>query len=300
MRLTTKALLIYLLITFAGAWTVWILLWILGVSATRTSLTFQLLSLPVACAPALAAVIVRLWVTREGFADAGLRLHLRKTWPYYLFAWLFPLLVMGVIVALASLLGAGQADFTFQRAARMLFPGLTLSPIARASLLLSPLLLTLVQTPVLLGEEFGWRGYLQLRITNGRPLQAAVITGLIWGIWHAPAIVLGYEQYNNVLLGLFTFPILTILLSIVLGWLRFKTGSVWSVSLAHAAFNSIGGTLTGLLFLGGADFTLVGSNGILAWVPLTALCACIVLSGQLKTQQFRGPERKALQSQSGT
>src|SRR5690242_18780238 len=123
MKTTTKALLIYLLVAFGGAWTIWLLLWTLGVSASRTSLAFQLASLPAACAPALAAVIVRLWVTREGFADAGLRLHLRKTWPYYLFAWGFPLLVMGVIVALAWLLGVGQADFTFQRAAHMLFPG---------------------------------------------------------------------------------------------------------------------------------------------------------------------------------
>lgn len=193
-----------------------------------------------------------------------------------------PLFVVGMIVALAAVFGVGQANFSFQRALRLLSPGLALSPSIVAGVLLLPLLLAFVQTPLLCGEEFGWRGYLQLRLLHHRPLLAAVTTGLIWGIWHYPAILLGYEQYSNVLLGLLTFPVLTVLLSIIFGWLRLCTGSIWSASLAHAAFNSIGGAFTGLLFLGGADFALVGSSGILAWIPLGAVCVWIVFTGQLQ------------------
>jgi membrane protease YdiL (CAAX protease family) len=284
MRTRTAGILSYLLIAFGGAWTVWILLWLLGVSAIRTSLQFQLLSLPAEFAPALAAIIVRLWVGREGFADAGLKVHLRRKWRHYVFALVMPLFVVGAIVALAGLLRVDQPDFSLQRALRMLSPGLVLTPGTLMGLLLSPVILALVQTPILWGEEFGWRGYLQIRLLQSRPLLAAVATGGIWGVWHAPAIVLGYEQYSNVLLGLVTFPVLTVLLSILFGWLRARTGSIWSASLAHAAYNSIGGTFTGLLFLGGADFTLVGSNGILAWIPLGAICAWIVFTGQLKPE----------------
>jgi membrane protease YdiL (CAAX protease family) len=246
-------------------------------------LSFQLLRLPAAFAPAIAAIVVRLWVTHEYFADAGLRLYLRQKWPYYLFAWSLPLFVVGVIVALSAVLPVGQADFSFHRALRILYPGLTLSPGMLIGVLLSPLILALIQTPILWGEEFGWRSYLQIRLLNQRPLLAAVSTGLIWGVWHVPAIMLGYEQYENILVGLLTFPVLTVLLSIIFGWLRLRTGSIWSASLAHAAFNSIGGAFTGLLFLGGADFALVGSNGILAWLPLGVVCTWIVFTGQLKT-----------------
>jgi Zn-dependent membrane protease YugP len=73
MSTKTKGILSYLLIAFGGAWTIWILLWLRGVSPSRTSLQFQLLSLPVEFAPAIAALIVRLWVTRERWTDAGLR-----------------------------------------------------------------------------------------------------------------------------------------------------------------------------------------------------------------------------------
>jgi hypothetical protein len=34
--------------------------------------------LPIAFSPAIAAVIVRCWITKEGFGDAGLALHLRR------------------------------------------------------------------------------------------------------------------------------------------------------------------------------------------------------------------------------
>ncbi len=86
---TTRGIVAYLLIAFGLAWGAWIPLWLLHVSAA--SQLFQWLSLAGAFAPALATIVVRLWITHEGFADAGLRLHLRRTWPYYLFAWLWRL-----------------------------------------------------------------------------------------------------------------------------------------------------------------------------------------------------------------
>ena len=49
---------------------------------------FQLLILPGAFAPALAAYLVRAFVTREGFADAGLKPGLRR-WRPYAFGLLF-------------------------------------------------------------------------------------------------------------------------------------------------------------------------------------------------------------------
>ena len=59
---------------------------------------------------------------------------------------------------------------------------------------------------------------------------------------------------------------------------------MWAASLAHAATNAIGGSLTTLLFAGGADAIFVGYLGLLGWLPLGALCAWIVLSGQLKPE----------------
>ena len=64
---------------------------------------------------AIAAVIVRRWITREGFADAALRINIRA-WRYYLVALLLPLAVVLVICALASALSIGRPDFSIQHA----------------------------------------------------------------------------------------------------------------------------------------------------------------------------------------
>ena len=108
-----KGIIAFLLIAFGLAWANWEIFFRLGFSMDNRRL-FMIASFPAAFAPAIAAFIVRKWVTREGFADAGLRLNLRK-WRYYIVAWLLPLVVVGCIVVLAPLFGLGKADFSFGR-----------------------------------------------------------------------------------------------------------------------------------------------------------------------------------------
>lgn len=280
----------YVLLSFALAWTAWWLAWRAG--ATPANLVvFQLWLLPGGFAPAIAALVVRRWVTGEGFADAGLCLDTSR-WRYYLFALLWPFVAVAAITLLAALLGVSQPDFTLQRAlGELAGAGLHAPPAPRHLwLLLPPALIVnaVLATPVLWGEEFGWRGYLQLRLFAGRPLAAAVATGLIWGVWHYPLVLMGYQYPVHPFLGLLVLPVGTVLLSIVFGWLRLRTGSVWSASLAHAATNAVGGSLTLLLFRGGPHWILVSYLGVLAWVPLLALCAWIVLGARLE-----GPPRNA-------
>ena len=64
--------------------------------------------------------------------------------------------------------------------------------------------------------------------------------------------------------------------------IRCDSGSIWVTSLAHAATNAIGGSLTLLVFLGGGDFLYVSYLGLLGWVPLGSLCVWLVASGRLK------------------
>jgi hypothetical protein len=63
------------------------------------------------------------------------------------------------------------------------------------------------------------------------------------------AILLDFEGYEDVAVGPVVFPVFTILLSVILGWLRQRTGSIWAGCLAHAAANTTGGSLTVYLFL---------------------------------------------------
>ena len=69
MNTRTKGIVVYLLIAFGLAWIPWEIIIRHGISV-RTPM-FQFAALPSAFAPAFAAFVVRKWITREGFADAG-------------------------------------------------------------------------------------------------------------------------------------------------------------------------------------------------------------------------------------
>jgi membrane protease YdiL (CAAX protease family) len=286
-----KGIAAYLIIAFGLAWIIWGITVLAGLRPDDPKFIFVLA--PGGFAPAIAAFVVRKWVTREGFADAGLRPNLGR-WPYYLFAWLWPLAVVVVIVLLAAVLGLSDPDFTFNRALAKIIPQGTAVPEIRPAIVLIPMLLSaLFYTPILFGEEFGWRGYLQIRLFADRPTLAAVATGLIWAVWHYPLLLMGYQFPDNRYAGLVVFPVSLVLYSIMLGWLRLRTDSVWAPSLAHSAFNVVGASLTMLLFLGGSNYLFVFFSGILGWIPMAILCVWILMRHRLQ------PWHRALSSSSG-
>jgi uncharacterized protein len=59
MNMRIKGILVYLAIAFGGAWGIWAIQRIAGVSGTDP--TFQWLSLPAVFAPALGGFVVRRW-----------------------------------------------------------------------------------------------------------------------------------------------------------------------------------------------------------------------------------------------
>ena len=125
------------------------------------------------------------------------------------------------------------------------------------------------------------------------PLLAAVATGIIWSCWHHVQMSRltygsGYHFRDQPILGVMVVTITFILHSIIFGWLRVKTGSIWAPSLARAATITVGGTFTYSLFgglWGDPNWIFVSFVGILAWIPLGILCGWIVMTGQLKGEE---------------
>jgi membrane protease YdiL (CAAX protease family) len=236
-----------------------------------------------AFAPAVAALAVRLLVTREGFADAGLGLRLGR-WRYYMVAWFFPLPCVYVVLVLASLLGLAEVDFSFRGGLSALAQsnpeGGFLEDWGALSLIANSLATAVPASLILFGEEFGWRGYLQRRLFSGSPIAAAVATGIIWSLWHLPLNLRGYNFPGHPVAGMLVFTVGCILLSIIYGWLRQATGSIWPVCLAHASTNAVGGSLV-LLAVPGYSGVAVSFLGILGWIPLGALAGWIVMTGRL-------------------
>ncbi|MFC7328307.1 CPBP family intramembrane glutamic endopeptidase [Marinactinospora rubrisoli] len=269
MTLRTRGVLVFLLLSFGLAWG-----GMFGAVALGWSLVDPLVQLAtIAFTPAIAAVVVRRWVTREGFADAGLRPRLRSAWPYYLAALAGPPALVAATAGHAAVLGLWTPDLAPLNQAVPGVPGWLFVLLLVAAM---PLL-----TPVYLGEEFGWTGYLRTRLFPGRPVAATVATGLVWAVWHYPLAFLGYIHFDNVVLGLGVWTVSFLLQEIVLSWLWLNSGSVWTASLAHAGNNMVWSLLNTILLTEGggvADFAVM----VVGLVPLAALCGWIILSGRLR------------------
>lgn len=269
-----KALVWFLAIAFLPAWISWEIAIASGLDVL--SWQMQLYLLPGACCPALATFVVRKWITREGFDDLKLRLSSGR-WFLYLFAWLLPLLVVVCMAALGVGFGLGRPDFSLAQAIAAQSVGRDLSAMQGIGFLIVPqvLLAALVTTPILFGEELGWRGFLQRRLFPDAPMLSSLATGLIWAVWHYPLIFRGYNYPDQPVLGAALFTVFTVLISYIFGWFYRRSGSIWCNSLAHAATNTVGSLA--LLWLAGMGGPIVVSyGGALALLPLSVVTIILI------------------------
>lgn len=229
------------------------------------SLVNPLVQAPAAFAPAIAAVVVRRWITREGFADAGSRPRLRAARRYYLMAWLGPLGVVAAVAGLAAVTGRWEPS---ARPVADLVPGV---PVWAVPLVL--LALAAVAALVFWGEEAGWTGYLLTRVCPGRPRRAALLAGLIAAGWHYPLALLGYVEYRHLALGLAGWTAWIVCQEIILAWLWERSGSVWPACLAHAGNNIVLAPLATALLLGPGGF---GEDGVQLLVVLVLAAVAVV------------------------
>jgi membrane protease YdiL (CAAX protease family) len=90
-----------------------------------------------------------------------------------------------------------------------------------------------------IGEEVGWRGFLQPELQRRFGLfKGTILVGVIWGCWHLPVNLAGYNGTQHPILeAAILFQVGTIAMSFALAWLVVRTGSLWPAALAHGANN---------------------------------------------------------------
>ncbi|MGK0414768.1 MAG: membrane protease YdiL (CAAX protease family) [Polaribacter sp.] len=89
-----------------------------------------------------------------------------------------------------------------------------------------------------LGEEIGWRGFLIFELRKVMSFKAvAVVSGVIWAVYHYPIINLIYGSGEYLLLHLSAFTIMIIGISVTLAYYTFKSHSLWPAALYHSVHN---------------------------------------------------------------
>lgn len=255
-KLETRRIWLFLIITFVMtyAWTIG-LIWprVLGRDAATLSQEEQLVNVALTAVlmffPALSVLITRI-VTREGFKNSMLRFNLKGNVRYYLIGWFGPMVLtlLGtvlyfVVCPSAFTLTTYQAQMAAQPLPEPLFW------VLQGVLMLLAPLLNLVAC---FGEEWGWRGYLLPKVSaRMKFLPTVLLTGFIWGIWHAPIIVAGhnygtgYPGYPWV--GIIAMCLFCIIAGTLFSYIALRAGSCWPAVFAHGMLN--GTASIGVLFL---------------------------------------------------
>lgn len=281
-----KRILIYILVTFGLTWAYCLLVVyplakgesLSGVPALAT----QLLVAAAMFFPAIGVLLTRL-ITKEGFRNAWLKPNLKGNIKYYLLVWFGP----GIL----TLLGAGlyflvfphNLDLTFSYfVATLESTGAPMEelPIPIGLLMLVQCVQALLLAPALnfvtcFGEEWGWRGYLLPKMSEQfSTIPTLLITGIIWGLWHAPLTIIGH----NYGLGYWGFPftgiammcVFCIVMGVILSYVTLKTKSCIPAILGHGAINGI--AAIGIYFThdGGNPFVGPAPTGIIGIIPFAA------------------------------
>lgn len=271
----------FLAITFGLSWTSALGLYLAGVDiATIRGLV--LTTVLFMWAPAVAALVV---LYRHGDpirANTGLR---RGRLGWVLLAWLLPAAFVGLTVAAGTLLPG--VSFTTDYGAYLLEAGLSPEQVDAAvdqleSVPGPPALLFLVQgllagltlnALAALGEELGWRGLLLTELRSLGFWRLSGITGVIWGVWHAPVILQGHNFPDAPVAGVAVMTVATVALSPVYTYVTVRAESVLAATFFHGSFNGLGAVA--LVYLAGAGNLLVspvGVAGVGAAVLLTGCC----------------------------
>jgi CAAX protease family protein len=140
------------------------------------------------------------------------------------------------------------------------------------SVLIAPILAIVIT----FGEEYGWRGYLQTELFKLGRRRGVIVLGVIWGAWHWPIILMGYNYPGHPLLGLVLMTLYTTGLAVVLGYAVLRSRSVLLSAYLHGLNNQVVAYLVaiGLAPLDAAYAFGIGTYGMLTLAIVAGLVLC--------------------------
>ena len=288
-----KRVLVYICITFALTW-LYCLFIVYPIANGESlsgipSMAAQLTTAACMFFPAIGVLLTRL-ITKEGFQNAWLKPNLKGNIKTYLLAWFAPGILTFLGAGLYFLISPDNLDLKFSYfIATLESTGAPLEtlPIPIGLLMLVQCVQAIFLAPILnfvtcFGEEWGWRGYLLPKMKNLLPtVPMLIITGIIWGLWHAPLTIIGH----NYGLGYWGFPFTGIammcvfctVLGVFMSYVTLKTKSCIPAIVAHGAINGIAAIGMYFTFDGGNPFIGPVPTGIIGLMPFILVAAVMLI-----------------------
>jgi len=270
----------YLAVVFALTWALDLVVYLQG--GLSNPRMFQILVGAQMLIPALVAVIFRAF-SGEGFKGSGLVLGKKR---YYAIGFGVMVGFLAISFGLSALtpwltLDTGLTKF------QQLITTLTeqtgqAAPFGKegfAALMAVQVVIlgAFLGLPAYWGEEYGWRGYLLPKLMGLGKARAIALHGVIWGLWHAPIIAMGYNYPGHPAAGIVGMTIFCVLMGAVYAWLYYASGSIFVPCLAHGFLNQ--GAAYGALFVSSHHPLLGGPLGLVGLAVLAAIVGVMAWRG---------------------
>lgn len=286
------ALGVYLAIAFGLSWIVALPLWLSGEGLEHPA--FGTISLCMMLTPTVAALVTVFAIERPDHPAESLGLvPLRPAGRFLGFLGLglaVPVTLVFAALIVGSALGVYPADFATFSAFRDLLalqsggqPALPIGTLV-ALQFVNVVLGSILNLLPALGEELGWRGWLLPHLLRFGTIPALLISGVIWGLWHAPLILLGYNYPTAPgWLGVLMMVGMCITMGSVFAWLRIRSRSIWPAALAHGTLNASVGLVVVFARSGSTvdtvHATILGWSG---WILPVILVVTLIATGQFR------------------
>jgi membrane protease YdiL (CAAX protease family) len=289
-----KKIKLYLLFSFGFSWAVALIMFVAQVNIGSILGTILLATLYMP-GPALATFIIQKFLYKESFKQYGWTFD-KKAMKWILFTPLLFLALTILTFAIIALFGNthlipqfGQLDFSqvnfnvrlMELASSAIdvdkveipdIPPKLLFVVVLAQAILAG---STISLPIMFGEEFGWRGLMLKETRSLGFLKANAFIGLVWGIWHLPAILMGHNYPNHPYLGIIMMCLFTIAVAPLFAYVRIKTKSILGACMLHGMLNATGAMY--MLYIANRNelySSVAGWAGIIAGTILTV---CIFL-----------------------
>ena len=166
-----------------------------------------------------------------------------------------------------------------------------------ANLLFNLPILGIFGTFTAMGEEIGWRGYLQPRLDEAGVRLSVGVVWLFQLAYHAPLMLgadyLGGDHFARSF-GLFAIADLPV--SFLLAWLAYRARSLWPAVFLHSFHNTVSQWLVPKFFVGGDDTLLLGEGGILPVAGYALVGLAVFVMMRKRGASWANVARRGLES----
>lgn len=239
-----KQIILFLGLTITLSWIIFLVIPIKGlVYGQGVSVLLLTIAMMV---PTISSLLTR-FITKEGFKNMYLLPNFRGNIKKYILVYFGPTILLFVSAVIYFLILPANFDPKFLKLKSMMeangitnVPPKNLLIIQGVQIIIIGPIINLIPT---LGEEIGWRGYLLPKLRKiFSDKKALVITGIIWGLWHLPVIVIGHNYGTDYAgypwTGILAMILFCLVMGIIEGYAMIKFNSVIPAAMIHSTINS--------------------------------------------------------------